>query len=579
VAIQKYDSISELNKRGSMPSILHASHLDHDDIFVAEDEDFVFEVESPKLSNKMQMILQSNVNLSESIIQNTFKAVDASRIKLEDRDLQVELEITELKLHHLEKKLEGCLQSSKSTLSMNAKLSENVSKILHSPSKRAQTMNLPEIKPRSSDSKMSPKTISPLNDNGTGSQFFRSAQGINSSSPQTSNRLPPFGKKQVNEEVPNVNVHVNVYEQSQSKPQTQSQNEGVEGRTITGTSLENNMKRNSTEIAPNLETYLDNLKNSPYYFTFHQNQAKIAEELAKNMSSDVLQASIVDEAELLQNARHISETKKMALPGLNFNSLPHNVPNQQELPPPYKAPPENNNYINTQDNISLDYSEITTTNIHPPSESRNVKQQQQDVFSQLVSQGPYGKQEIVLEDANKNQIVYILKPKETLSFEKLETINVFFQAPASQVIDHYGHANTKITLTVPPTGKQTQFPGVESEVESLLTTENIITQSSPAKVKLSVIRESETGQNTSYSESQPAAAGEQQQLDESAQAMRLKLQLLNHPRCQKLLYGDDQYTVSNRGCSILQNRLESLDSGKKIITNRSDAYFKQKVHE
>jgi len=96
---------------------------------------------------------------------------------------------------------------------------------------------------------------------------------------------------------------------------------------------------------------------------------------------------------------------------------------------------------------------------------------------------------------------------------------------------------------------------------------------------LSVIRESEAGQNNSYSQDSAAVAENNIQEVQNQEEIHLKLQLLNHPRCQKLLYGDDQYTVSNRGCSILQNRLETLESGKKIVTNRSDAYLKQKVHD
>jgi len=109
--------------------------------------DSVENLESPKLSTKMQTILQAHGNLSENIIQNAFKVVDDSRIKVEDRDLEVELELGKLKLQHLEKKIETHLQSSKDTLTLNAQLSENVLNLLHS--EKISCSSLSPNRPRS----------------------------------------------------------------------------------------------------------------------------------------------------------------------------------------------------------------------------------------------------------------------------------------------------------------------------------------------------------------------------------------------------------------------------------------------
>jgi len=100
------------------------------------------QLESPKLSVKMQRNLEANGNLSENIIQNALKVIDASRVKdTEERDLKVELEIGHLKLHHLEKKVENCLQSSKDTLAMNAQLSGNVLNLLSSTSEKISSIS------------------------------------------------------------------------------------------------------------------------------------------------------------------------------------------------------------------------------------------------------------------------------------------------------------------------------------------------------------------------------------------------------------------------------------------------------
>ncbi len=108
-------------------------------------------LDSPKLRTKTKMILEAHENLSENIIQNTFKAVDASTIKIEDRDLQVELELGKLTLHRLEKKVETCLQSSRDTLSLNAQLSENVLNLLHSERLSASSLSPNRPRPESKE--------------------------------------------------------------------------------------------------------------------------------------------------------------------------------------------------------------------------------------------------------------------------------------------------------------------------------------------------------------------------------------------------------------------------------------------
>jgi len=76
------------------------------------------------------------LNLGENIVKSTIQSVNDARMKIDDKDIQVELEISELKLHDLSKRIDECLQSSKRTLVISNKLSQNASRIM-SPSKNS----------------------------------------------------------------------------------------------------------------------------------------------------------------------------------------------------------------------------------------------------------------------------------------------------------------------------------------------------------------------------------------------------------------------------------------------------------
>ena len=75
------------------------------------------------------------MNLSESIINSAAKAIEDSTVKLGDKDLHTELQLGELKLSTLDKKIDECLENSRKALSMNDICSQRANNIL-SPERR-----------------------------------------------------------------------------------------------------------------------------------------------------------------------------------------------------------------------------------------------------------------------------------------------------------------------------------------------------------------------------------------------------------------------------------------------------------
>jgi len=96
--------------------------------------------ESPKLSKKLQHNLTRSMDLSKSIVYGSQKAIVDSIIKADGKDLQTELQLGELTLCNLDKKLSKCLEHSRRTLSLTETYSQKASTVL-TPEKKSLFMD------------------------------------------------------------------------------------------------------------------------------------------------------------------------------------------------------------------------------------------------------------------------------------------------------------------------------------------------------------------------------------------------------------------------------------------------------
>ena len=95
-------------------------------------------VDSPKLTIKMEETANSAVQLSKNIVASTIQAVDNAQLIVGGRNIQVELELSGLKLYDLEQKLDSCLSTSRDLLNLSSKHSPRVSEILRQSDKKLQ---------------------------------------------------------------------------------------------------------------------------------------------------------------------------------------------------------------------------------------------------------------------------------------------------------------------------------------------------------------------------------------------------------------------------------------------------------
>mmetsp|Transcript_41591 Transcript_41591/g.36985 ORF Transcript_41591/g.36985 Transcript_41591/m.36985 type:complete len:99 (-) Transcript_41591:1191-1487(-) len=82
----------------------------------------------------------TSARIAEHIVRSAEKSANDSRMKDQDRDLKVELEVSEVKLNDLSKRIDECLYSSKNTLARSNKISKEASR-LASPS-RSESVSL-----------------------------------------------------------------------------------------------------------------------------------------------------------------------------------------------------------------------------------------------------------------------------------------------------------------------------------------------------------------------------------------------------------------------------------------------------
>jgi len=529
---QTIENISE-NKIGSSLRSLEASESSR--ILGLQDyeydlmgyDDLASQMASPKLSNKMQMILQSNVNLSESIIQNTYKAVDASRIKLENKDLQVELEITELKLHHLDKKMEECLQSSKNTLNLNAKVSENVSKMF-SPLKSNSSIILPELKPRDSDRKVSGRGGS------DGSSSFNPTYVRTSPS---NKKIHPASLISKLESISNESNNLSIAQQQQLH-KGGLENEGQKKSA-------HKLKSPSIENFPQLEMGSDNSNINPLYFTFNQRS---------NLS--------VPEFD--------QEPKKMALPqdptGVSSSIVNNGISTSvQRGTNVIAVGPLKTSNLNEEE-----ISQQIMTTINKEVEAFNNKMPSQRIGGTSM---PKISREITLRDQNGKEVVYIIKPKPELSFEKLETISVSFQRDEKSPSEQNKSKNMSNSNNPKSWAQAFPYQNQESVKPSTNSAHyfiNIPTLPSEHKDRseiLSIVANEKIEQ--SYQEE--LLNGQDKSVFSS-----LKYQLLNQPKYQQIIYGDNNYSVTARS---LQKNNKPESPGEQRSQSKPDIMMKQKIQE
>jgi len=94
------------------------------------------QVESPQLTTNMEEAANSALRLSKNIVASTIQAVDNAQLVVGGRNVQVELELSGLKLYDLEQKLDSCLSSTRDMLNLSSKVSPRVSEIIRLSDKK-----------------------------------------------------------------------------------------------------------------------------------------------------------------------------------------------------------------------------------------------------------------------------------------------------------------------------------------------------------------------------------------------------------------------------------------------------------
>jgi len=144
-----YEDINDVNKRisseASIPNKVLNQVLPLANSTPREEAEslgygFLRTVESPKLSRKLERNLNYNNDLSKSIINGSQKAISDAIIKADGKDLQTELQLGELTLCNLDKKLSKCIEHSRRTLSLTEVYSQKANSVL-TPDKKSLFMD------------------------------------------------------------------------------------------------------------------------------------------------------------------------------------------------------------------------------------------------------------------------------------------------------------------------------------------------------------------------------------------------------------------------------------------------------
>lgn len=533
-------------------------------------EDLIGQLESPKLSDKMQMIFNSNVNLSESIMKNTFRAVDESRVKLEDKDLQVELEISELKLHHLEKKVEGCLASSKNTLAMNAQLSQNVSRMV-SPAKSSHTVLTGNIRTRSNSRVNTPRgnaedSLSPFN-----SQLINNKR----EALQTSKNRP----KSVNQRVEDIQGNSNSRSFPSEKNEEETEFTGQDKifiRDVVEAQREKTSEKRVKSVSIPIQEPNSRLKDSIINEAYQKLNSYFGPGDVRRSQPDNHGEKRDGEIETVQTRDSHSPSKSTELVMSNNMTFYTNLLEKDGNTEPEE---HNKNMIRPQSHecLSEDQDQAQKQNFVFGSKPRESVGAFVTPLEPRINTVP---REVPLVGADGKERIFILKPKETLRVERLESIFIIpvgnkgsFAKP-SKVRSQFSSfqcseteecsqikENLKNVQDHTPSGNQTVV-GSQSRV-SFFDNSNIASMNlDRAEPKLSVF--------SAQVQHEPLGEANSSQNQKESYLNNLKLQILNHPKCQKFFARDDTMTMSTRGRT--QDMMSKENDGMEF-------YFKQKINE
>ena len=570
-------------------------------------EDIIGQIGSPKLSDKMQMILASNANFSESIIKSSFKAVDESRIKLENRDLQIELEISELKLQNLDKKVDGCLESSKNALAFNAKLSQNTMKIL-SPSRKSHQNTLRKessqlISPKlsnvaSSSHKNSPKLNSLSNDYIKGLVLDVHTDVINLESQDSPN------KKTTNYVLPR---QTNGSTQSESVYSAQNESNSAYALAKSIISQEADRKKSSATNSPKVEKTSKPARPSSFALnSYYEERVSPQKNTKKLAQSDLVtnnENKIDDYNPMMMDGKRKLKVRDYAQSTNTISSS--TVLQERLLYQEFERPTE----IFSQEIDTKSYVE----DVEKSSKKSLTNEIQEKLNEDRCFNIKKGKKsfprEVILYDENGEEQVFILKPKERLVIEKLEPIHVTFLTAEekeyliNQVIikgnltPHSSSTSNQI-LSVPRKDTQEDYyKQVHLDQSSYQMSGNMtgssynavpqtyssyrtnIDNSNIASVNINRgVRQTTEGASMSYAKSSTANVESQDETLHkrgSASLNNLNLHINDRAESPKFIHSDEIYSVSNRGCSVGYNRLEGQGSDHK----RPELYFKKKITE